>query len=44
MLLIAGLGAILATHLALPLRQLRQVVDRFGRGDLSARAGAQTEG
>jgi signal transduction histidine kinase len=36
-LVIAGMGAILAVHLAGPLRRLRQAVDRFGRGDLSTR-------
>jgi signal transduction histidine kinase len=36
-LVIAGMGAILAAHLAAPLRYLRQAVDRFGRGDLSTR-------
>lgn len=36
-LVIAGMGAILAVHLARPLRKLRRVVDRFGRGDLAAR-------
>ena len=37
-LAIALLGYALAVHLASPLRTLRLVVDRFGRGDLSARA------
>jgi two-component system sensor histidine kinase CpxA len=37
-LVIAGLGSILALHLITPLRHLRGVVDRFGRGDLAARA------
>jgi signal transduction histidine kinase len=36
-LVIAGMGSILAVHLAAPLRRLRQAVDRFGRGDLSTR-------
>ncbi len=36
-LVIVGMGAILAMHLAVPLRRLRTVVDRFGRGDLAAR-------
>lgn len=40
-LVIAGMGAILAAHLAAPLRRLRLVVERFGRGDLSARAGSK---
>ena len=37
-LAIALLGYALAVHLAAPLRSLRQVVDRFGGGDLAARA------
>jgi two-component system sensor histidine kinase CpxA len=37
-LVIGLLGYALATHLASPLRELREVVARFGRGDLSARA------
>jgi two-component system sensor histidine kinase CpxA len=37
-LVIVLMGAILAAHLALPLRRLRRVVVRFGRGDLAARA------
>lgn len=36
-LVIAGMGWILAAHLAVPLRNLRRAVVRFGRGDLSAR-------
>lgn len=36
-LVIVGMGAALAMHLALPLRRLRRAMDRFGRGDLSAR-------
>jgi two-component system sensor histidine kinase CpxA len=36
-LVIAGMGAILAMHLAAPLDRLRRVVDRFGQGELSAR-------
>jgi two-component system sensor histidine kinase CpxA len=36
-LLIAVLCYLLAVHLAAPLRALRRVVERFGRGDLSAR-------
>jgi two-component system sensor histidine kinase CpxA len=39
-LVIAGMGSILAMHLAAPLRRLRRVVDRFGHGDLSARVGS----
>jgi two-component system sensor histidine kinase CpxA len=39
-LVIAGMGAILAAHLAAPLRRLRRVVDRFGRGDFTARVGS----
>ena len=34
------MGAALAMHLAAPLRSLRRVVDRFGRGELSARVGS----
>jgi two-component system sensor histidine kinase CpxA len=37
-LVIVLMGAILAVHLAVPLRRLRRVVDRFGQGDLPARA------
>jgi two-component system sensor histidine kinase CpxA len=33
----AVMGAILAIYLSLPLRRLRRVMDRFGRGDLRAR-------
>ncbi len=36
-LVIVGMGAILAVYLATPLRRLRHVVDQFGQGDLSAR-------
>ncbi len=36
-LLIAVLCYLLAVHLASPLRELRRVVERFGRGDLSIR-------
>jgi two-component system sensor histidine kinase CpxA len=36
-LVIAGMGAALAIHLAGPLRRLRSVMDRFGSGDLAAR-------
>ncbi len=39
-LVIAGMGAMLAIHLAAPLRHLRRVVDRFGQGDLTARVGS----
>ena len=38
-LVIAGMGSILALHLAAPLRKLRRVVEQFGRGNLAARAG-----
>ena len=38
---VAVLGAILAWHLVTPLRVLRNVVDRFGHGDRSARAGSK---
>lgn len=34
---IAAMGFVLAVHLAAPLRGLREVVERFGRGDLAAR-------
>jgi two-component system sensor histidine kinase CpxA len=37
-LVIAGMGSILAVHLAAPLRRLRFVVEQFGRGELTARA------
>jgi two-component system sensor histidine kinase CpxA len=37
-LVIAGMGAILALSLAAPLRRLRAVVERFGAGDLAARS------
>jgi signal transduction histidine kinase len=37
-LVIALMGSFLAAHLAVPLRRLRRLVDRFGRGDLAARA------
>ncbi len=39
-LVIAMMGSILSAHLAAPLRKLRGVVNRFGRGDLAARAGS----
>jgi two-component system sensor histidine kinase CpxA len=39
-LVIVMMGSILSVHLAAPLRRLRGVVDRFGRGDLAARAGS----
>jgi signal transduction histidine kinase len=39
-LVIAGMGSILAAHLVGPLRRLRRVVDRFGEGDLTARVGS----
>ncbi len=35
---IAVMGFVLAVHLAAPLRRLRGVVERFGRGELAARA------
>jgi two-component system sensor histidine kinase CpxA len=38
LLIVALLCYILAVHLASPLRNLRRAMDRFGRGDLSARA------
>ncbi len=37
-LVIAGMGSILALHLAAPLRKLRRVVEQFGRGHLAVRA------
>lgn len=37
-LVVAALGAILAWHLVAPIRSLRGVVDRFGRGERSARS------
>jgi two-component system sensor histidine kinase CpxA len=37
-LVIAGMGSILAIHLVAPLRRLRRVVEMFGRGHLKARA------
>jgi two-component system sensor histidine kinase CpxA len=40
-LVITGMGWILALHLAAPLRRLRRVVEQFGRGDLRARAGSK---
>jgi two-component system sensor histidine kinase CpxA len=39
-LVIVTMGSILSVHLAVPLRRLRGVVDRFGRGDLAARVGS----
>jgi two-component system sensor histidine kinase CpxA len=39
-LVILGMGAVLAAYLATPLRRLRRVVDRFGAGDHSARVGS----
>ncbi len=38
LLVVALLCYMLAVHLASPLRSLRRAMDRFGRGDLSARA------
>ena len=40
-LAIAILCYVLAVHLASPARRLRDVVDRFGHGDLSVRAGSK---
>jgi two-component system sensor histidine kinase CpxA len=37
---IAVMAAILAVHLASPLRHLKAIVERFGSGDLTARAGS----
>jgi len=39
-LVIAGMGSILALHLAAPLGKLRRVVEHFGRGNLAVRAGS----
>jgi two-component system sensor histidine kinase CpxA len=39
-LVVVALGYVLAMHMARPLRGLRQAVERFGRGDLSARFGS----
>ncbi len=40
MLVIAGMGSVLALHLAAPLRKLRRVVEHFGCGSLAVRAGS----
>ena len=40
MLVIAGMGSVLALHLAAPLRKLRRVVEHFGCGNLAVRAGS----
>jgi two-component system sensor histidine kinase CpxA len=37
----AFMGTVLAFYLSRPLRRLRQVMDRFGRGDLKARVGTR---
>ncbi len=39
-LVIVMMGSVLSAHLAAPLKRLRAVVDRFGGGDLAARAGS----
>jgi two-component system sensor histidine kinase CpxA len=39
--IIAAMGSALALYISLPLRRLRQVMDRFGRGDLMARVGSR---
>ncbi len=39
--IITSMGAILALYLSLPLRRLRDVMARFGRGDLHARVGSR---
>lgn len=39
--IIAAMGTALALYLSLPLRRLRRVMDRFGRGDLQARVGSR---
>jgi two-component system sensor histidine kinase CpxA len=38
--IIAAMTSALALYLSLPLRRLRRVMDRFGRGDLRARVGS----
>jgi two-component system sensor histidine kinase CpxA len=40
LLVIALMSSALSVHLVRPLRHLRRAVDRFGQGDLSARAGS----
>ena len=40
-LVIAGMGSILAVHLVAPIRRLRRVVEEFGRGNLGVRAGSK---
>jgi two-component system sensor histidine kinase CpxA len=40
-LVIAGMGSILAAHLVAPLRRLRRVVEQFGEGSLKARSGSK---
>jgi two-component system sensor histidine kinase CpxA len=42
-LVIAGMGWILAIHLATPLRRLRAVVEQFGRGNLAVRTGSNRQ-
>jgi two-component system sensor histidine kinase CpxA len=39
--IIAAMASALALYLSLPLRRLRRVMDRFGRGDLRARVGSR---
>ncbi|QEH38456.1 Sensor protein CpxA [Aquisphaera giovannonii] len=39
--IIAAMGSALALYLSVPLRRLRRVMDRFGRGDLRARVGSR---
>ncbi|MDX2036599.1 MAG: ATP-binding protein [Isosphaeraceae bacterium] len=39
--IIAAMGSALALYLSVPLRRLRRVMDRFGRGDLQARVGSR---
>lgn len=39
--IIAAMGAALALYISVPLRRLRRVMGRFGRGDLGARVGSR---
>lgn len=39
--IITAMGSALALYLSVPLRRLRQAMDRFGRGDLRARVGSR---
>jgi two-component system sensor histidine kinase CpxA len=42
-LVIAGMGWILAVHLATPLRRLRATVEQFGRGNFAVRSGSSRQ-